>query len=550
MIKNGNEITITELESRTCLIDNKIFESNRKMIWHVRKVYNLSFEQYIIKYYYNGIYPICLKTGNPVSFKGNKLGPWFSNYSKNNFPRKPHSEESKKKIKEGCEKTNLTKYGVKNVFETNWCKEKSKQSLIENYGVDNIMKLSEYKEKFKLHKRTKESLNKAKETNLKKYNAITYSSSILGKLNNRKYGYNTYYNNWNKYITKLSQLQIQCLTPEIEFTPSITQAKFKCNVCSNIWDDDILIPFCQKCEDEFRNVRSKEEHRLLKWISENTKLNIEHNKRFTINEKIYEADIKIEECKLIIELNGLYWHSENRGKKDKNYHIDKMNAFNSLGYEVIQVFEDEWIFKSEIIKKKILHKLKLNTATVIHARKCIIKKITNKDSNEFLEKHHIQGGVNTSICYGAYFDNKLVSVMTFGKPRANMGNRGISEDGLYELVRFAVDLDYRINGIGNRLLNKFIEEFYPEKIYSYADRRFTSSKNNIYMNMGFSFVKETKPNYWYIKKYNREYRFNYTKLKLIKDGYDSNKTEWEIMKERGYDRIWDCGHLKYEWNKN
>jgi len=35
--------------------------------------------------------------------------------------------------------------------------------------------------------------------------------------------------------------------------------------------------------------------------------------------------------------------------------------------------------------------------------------------------------------------------------------------------------------------------------------------------------------------------------KLIKIGYDKIKTEWQIMQELGYDRIWDCGHLKYEW---
>ena len=28
--------------------------------------------------------------------------------------------------------------------------------------------------------------------------------------------------------------------------------------------------------------------------------------------------------------------------------------------------------------------------------------------------------------------------------------------------------------------------------------------------------------------------------------YDNNKTEWEMMQELGYDRIWDCGKFKYE----
>ena len=58
------------------------------MIWYVRKTYQLSFENYIIKVFYNNIRPTCLKTGNHLSFKAHKLGPWFKNYTKNCFPRK------------------------------------------------------------------------------------------------------------------------------------------------------------------------------------------------------------------------------------------------------------------------------------------------------------------------------------------------------------------------------------------------------------------------------------------------------------------------------
>jgi hypothetical protein len=32
---------------------------------------------------------------------------------------------------------------------------------------------------------------------------------------------------------------------------------------------------------------------------------------------------------------------------------------------------------------------------------------------------------------------------------------------------------------------------------------------------------------------------------LIEAGFSKEQTEWEIMQERGYDRIWDCGTLKY-----
>jgi len=46
----------------------------------------------------------------------------------------------------------------------------------------------------------------------------------------------------------------------------------------------------------------------------------------------------------------------------------------------------------------------------------------------------------------------------------------------------------------------------------------------------------------------RLHRFNFPKHKLVKMGHDSNLTEWEIMQTLGYDRIWDCGHLKFEWS--
>ena len=115
MTRNNNEIFITEDEARTCKFDGKLFPSSKQMIWHVRKNYHLDFESYILKAYYNGIRPICLKTGNALTFKASKLGPFFHNYSRNNFPRSPHTEAAKIKIKMGCEKTAMKKFGVKNV---------------------------------------------------------------------------------------------------------------------------------------------------------------------------------------------------------------------------------------------------------------------------------------------------------------------------------------------------------------------------------------------------------------------------------------------------
>jgi hypothetical protein len=147
MTQNQNEIIITDEESKICKLDGKIFDSSKKMIWYVRKTYKLSFEEYILKAYYNNVKPTCLKTGKTLSFKPCKLGPWFKNYSQNHFPRNPHTKETKDKIKIGCEKTSLKKFGVKNVFSSNWCKEKIKNTMIKKYGVSNVMYLDDMKAK-------------------------------------------------------------------------------------------------------------------------------------------------------------------------------------------------------------------------------------------------------------------------------------------------------------------------------------------------------------------------------------------------------------------
>jgi hypothetical protein len=65
--------------------------------------------------------------------------------------------------------------------------------------------------------------------------------------------------------------------------------------------------------------------------------------------------------------------------------------------------------------------------------------------------------------------------------------------------------------------------------------------------LGFKFVGKTQPNYYYIIDGIRHHRFNFRKDKLIKKGFDANKTEHEIMLERGLNRIYDSGNLKFEY---
>ncbi len=67
----------------------------------------------------------------------------------------------------------------------------------------------------------------------------------------------------------------------------------------------------------------------------------------------------------------------------------------------------------------------------------------------------------------------------------------------------------------------------------------------MYEKLGFVKSHESRPNYFYIQGNNRKNRFKYRKSELVKEGYDRNKSESEIMKERGIHRIYDCGTMVY-----
>ena len=63
--------------------------------------------------------------------------------------------------------------------------------------------------------------------------------------------------------------------------------------------------------------------------------------------------------------------------------------------------------------------------------------------------------------------------------------------------------------------------------------------------MGFELYKITDISYYWSKNGIRYHRFNFRKDKLVSEGYDKSKTEVEIMSERGFYRIFDCGNKKW-----
>ncbi|MCF7924313.1 MAG: hypothetical protein K9L64_04300 [Candidatus Izimaplasma sp.] len=263
----------------------------------------------------------------------------------------------------------------------------------------------------------------------------------------------------------------------------------------------------------------------------------------------FEIDIYIPSKKIGIEYHGLYWHRES-DRIDKNYHKNKYLKCKEHNIRLIQIFEDEWMTKSDIVINRLKYILGVTNNYKLHARKCEIREINNTLKDKFLEKYHIQGKDKSSIRLGAFYKNRLIAIMTFGNTRKALGHK--SNVNEYELIRFATIAHFNINGIGSKLFQYFIKRYNPSVIISFSDIRWNTGK--FYEIIGMKLDHISKPNYWYFNKQNmfkRYHRFNFRKqlLKYKLNNYNNDLTEWQNMQLNGYYRIWDCGNLVFKWMK-
>lgn len=319
---------------------------------------------------------------------------------------------------------------------------------------------------------------------------------------------------------------------------------FQCKKCNNYFESENKIPRCYKCMP--KHFLSKEQKELFDFITIDLQIkNVKYNYRKIGNT---EFDIFLPNYKIAIEYDGLYWHCETSNNRTMSYHLNKTDFGLKHSIRVIHIFSDEWINKKDIVKSRIKNLLNKNSFT-LGARQCEIRVITVKEAQTFLLLHHIQGYTQSKIKLGAFYKEELVAVMTLGSLRKALGNAHKQKD-VYELLRFCSKSNYNIMGIGSKLFSYFVRNYNPTKVISYADKRWTPDyKNSFYNKLNFKYLYTSKPNYWYTFDYLiRFYRFEFRLQKLQQEGYDTKSfTEWEIMQQKKYDRIWDCGSHKYEW---
>lgn len=293
---------------------------------------------------------------------------------------------------------------------------------------------------------------------------------------------------------------------------------------------------CINCEP--LHSRSSAELAIYSWLSSIYDGEIIENDKSVLSGK--ELDIYIPDKKVAIEFNGTYWHSTKVKEDARNRHQYKSIQCKEKSIRLIHVWESDWIHKQGIIKS-IIKNAVVGANRVIYGRKCEIKEVDTDISYEFMEDNHIQGGVYNRVRIGLYYNNELVSMMTF--------NPIDKRDNKWEIGRLATKLDTIVIGGANKMYRYFLKSYKPSYVLTFAFFDYFTGK--VYENMGFDIVGLNKPGYFYVDRNQLKYnRRSFTRKRMIKKGLlrgkNDPRSEAKAMDDAGYYRIFDAGVIKYE----
>jgi len=483
----------------------------------------------------NTIDKICPTCHNPFTHKKSKPKTYCCKKCACNSP------DVKEKNRQGIRKTFEKNYGC-HPMQTKKTKERLKKALTKKYGVAHYSQLSTWKTQVKNTKKQRygnenyQNTEKFKKTCIERFgvdNPMKVHSIRDTSLDTKKKIHFDYIIEFSKGKSLIPQFTFK----DYNGYHYENKYRFICEKCQTLIETDIYNLnhiFCEKCNPLLKRTG---ENSLYEFLTEELKgLVIKRRDRTILNK--HELDFYIPHLKLAIEYNGLYWHSEKNGTK-KYYHLNKTKCCLFKEVNLVHIFENEWNNKQEIVKSILRQKFGTSHLSVA-ARECIIKEINDEQKGVFLDQNHIQGNDRSPVHYGLFYKDSLISAMTFCKSRFDFKCE-------WEMSRYCNKLNHNVVGGASRLMARFVKDHKPKSIISYSDRRYFLG--GVYEKLDFQFVGFSPPGYHYISKdykvlYNRM-GYQKSKLPKILPKFDKNKSEWENMKDNGFDRIWDCGNSKW-----
>lgn len=339
------------------------------------------------------------------------------------------------------------------------------------------------------------------------------------KIHSDRYQYN------GEYVSYRTPMEMVCpIHGEFMQTPETHLQNKGCPKCA--------CTYSKSADEIFEMVRA--------WLPDE---NVIKNDRTVLEGK--EIDIYIPGKGVGIEYDGLQWHTKRFGK-DRNYHIGKTRKCAEKGVMLYHIFEDEYKWHKDLVVDKLKTVLGVNgDKEKVSARKSAVREISDDRAKDFLGINHMQGYVVASLHMGAFVGERLYAVMSFKRTGA---------EGVWELSRFATDINFVCRGFAGKLFSAFLRIYEPEEVKSFADIRWTPNPGaNLYTKLGFELAETEAPNYSYYNHncgVRRFHKFGFRKRILKKKyGLDGSLTEREMTEELGFDRVYDCGLYKFVWKR-
>lgn len=174
----------------------------------------------------------------------------------------------------------------------------------------------------------------------------------------------------------------------------------------------------------------------------------------------------------------------------------------------------------------------------VYARNCDIKIVDKYEAERFIDSYHLQGYTKSDINIGLYYNEELVSIMTFGKPRYNKNYQ-------YELIRYCSSMN--VVGGAEKLFNHFIQLYNPHNVISYCDLSKFTGKT--YVKLGFILKSVSIGKHWYNMKTDRHITDNLLRSRgydqLFGTSYGKNSSNEELMLKNDFVEIYDAGQATY-----
>jgi hypothetical protein len=508
-----------------------------------------------IESYVRGSSPYCEVCNAVVKLARNTTCSRRCNDIKNKDPDRQSARLAKQK------QTMMEKYGVENAALIPGMSGRKKETMMEKYGGLSSPKSREAARQRAdaLNAKGKETLmlrhgvanpgqlanhrDKCRETLTKNYGVDHYSMSAAAKSDRE----GRRHEKWNSLDA--SVLVSGVVAPADTITQHCPFANYRVQyTCTNCGLEEILpsetfkwrvqhmSTACRNCSGV--KIGSRKQLELASYI---TSLGHAVTNNYSLPSG-KQIDIYVQALNIGVEFNGLYWHSEENGIT-RGYHVGKTEEAAKQGINLIHIFEDEWDNKRNIVES--LLKVRLNNVlTKVSARKCVIKEVNTSEEKDFLERNHISGWARSSIKIGLYYSNSLVMIMTFGRPNRTKGQIRKTQHE-YELLRMCSAIDTVVVGGAAKLFKHFINTYHVERIHCFSDRRW--GNGNVYRQIGFEFVGNTRENYWYADLKNGRRLQRWAHRKTAADV--QSLTEHQNRRAQGLLRIWDCGSSKWVWEK-